>query len=162
MIVMYPETKAMEDMDSYTVGWPSGVYTYSWGQMTLCTAAVLADLSLPEVLEPPLGAMILPSYSPSVSSSVMVMAGVCEVLTWCSTMFRTCCSMSRLMEALEVAGGLPTALVPGWADMGATCGALPWERCSTWVVIIARAVVKVPSICFTSIRVALSSGVVSS
>ena len=31
----------------------------------------------------------------------------------------------------EVAVGLPPALVPGWADMGATCEALPWERCST-------------------------------
>ena len=52
---------------------------------------------------------------------------------------------------------LPPALVPGWADMGAACEALPWEKCSTVVVIVARAAVKVPSVCFTSIRVALVS-----
>ena len=82
-----------------------------------------------------------------------------------------------------VAVGLPPALVPGWAgmratceemarrlppalvlgtDMGATCEALPWKICSTVVAIVASAVVKVPSICLTSIRAALSSGLVSS
>ena len=34
MMVIYPVTKAMEDMHSYAVGWPSGVNIYSWGQMT--------------------------------------------------------------------------------------------------------------------------------
>ena len=76
-------------------------------------------------------------------------------------MVRTCCSVSRLVEVLEVAVGSPPALVSGWAYMGATCEALPWERCSTCIVMVARAVVKVTSICFTCIRVALSSGLVS-
>ena len=41
-------------------------------------AEVLADLNLPEVFEPPLGASILPS-SPSISSSVIANAwGVCS------------------------------------------------------------------------------------
>ena len=62
-------------------------------------------------------------------------------------------------EVLEVVVGLRPALVPGWADMGSACESL---LCSTWVVIIARAVVKVPSIFFTSIRVALSSRLESS
>ena len=61
----------------------------------------------------------------------------------------------------EVAVGLSPALVPGWADMGATCEASPWESCSILVAIVARAVVKVPRICLTSIRVALSSGLMS-
>ena len=62
----------------------------------------------------------------------------------------------------EVAVGLPPALIPGWADKGATCEALPWESWSTLVAMVARAVVRVPSIYLTSIRAALSSGLVSS
>ena len=41
-------------MDSYSDGWPSGVYMYSWGQITLRIAAVLADHSLPDELVGPL------------------------------------------------------------------------------------------------------------
>ena len=62
----------------------------------------------------------------------------------------------------EVVVGLPQALVPDWADKGATCEALLWESWSTLVAMVARAVVRVPSVCLTSIRAALSSGLVSS
>ena len=62
----------------------------------------------------------------------------------------------------EMAGGLPPALLPGWADMVPTCEVLPWESCSTLVAIVASAVVRVPSICLTSIRAVLSSILMSS
>ena len=44
MMVMYLSTKAKEHMDSYSDWLPSGVYTYSWGQITVHIAAVLAYL----------------------------------------------------------------------------------------------------------------------
>ena len=47
-------------------------------------------------------------------------------------------------EALGAAVGFSPALVPGWAERAAACEALPWERWSTGVVIVARAVVSIP------------------
>ena len=61
----------------------------------------------------------------------------------------------------EMTGGLPPALVPGWADVISTCEALPWENWSILVAIIARAVVRFPSICLNSIMVELSYVLVS-
>ena len=100
MMVMYPSTKAKEHMDSYSDGRPAGVYTYSWGQMTVGIATVLADHSLPDDLVAPLVARGLASSSPSDSSSVMANSGWCAVLTRCSTVFQMFCSMSRLVEML--------------------------------------------------------------
>ena len=98
MMVMYLSTKAKEHMDSYTDGCPSGMYTYSWGQITLCIAAVLVDRSLPDELVAPLQG--LASSSLSVSSSVMANAGWCAMLTRCSTLLRMFCSMPDSAKAL--------------------------------------------------------------
>ena len=97
----------------------------------MAEAEVSADLNLPEVVGPFLGAGILTSSSLSNSSSVIANAEVCAVLAQCSTRIRTCSYLLRSMEALEAAVGFPPALVPGWAEMVAACEALPWERWST-------------------------------
>ena len=62
----------------------------------------------------------------------------------------------------EMTGALPPALVPGWAGVISTCEALPWENWSILVAIVARAVVRVPSVCLNSIMMGLSSILVSS
>ena len=79
------------------------------------------------------------------------------------------CSMSNSAKVLVVV--VPPALVPGWADKTAaacwvdlisTDKALP---CSNWSIledIVARAVVRFPSVCVNSIMVELSSILVSS
>ena len=104
---------------------------------------------------------------------------------------RMFCSMSNLAKVLavvmppalvpcwadtnaickEAAVELPPALIPGWADKTAAVGwadvistdeALP---CSNWSIledIVARAVVRFPSVCVNSIMVELSSVLVSS
>ena len=113
------------------------------------------------------------------------------MLTQCSTIFWMFCSMSKSEEVLavvvppplvpgwddtnaiheEAAVELPPALVPGWADKTAATGwadvistdeALPWLNWSILEDIIARAVVRFPSICLDSIMVELSSILVSS
>ena len=85
---MDPSTIAKEHMDSYTDGCPSGVYMYSWGQITLCIAAVLADRNLPNELVALLQG--LASSSPCVSSSVMANAG-CVL---CLLSAQPCCGCS--------------------------------------------------------------------
>ena len=182
MMVMYPSTKAKEHMDSYSDGSPSGVHMYSWGQITLCIAAVLADRSLPDELVAPLRG--LASSSPSVSSSVMAYAGWCAVLTRCLTLLWMFCSMSDSAKALKVvvppgwadtkaiceeaAVELPPALVPGWADKAAAAGwadVISTEEAWSWSILeamVARAVVRFPSICLSAIMAGLSSVLVSS
>ena len=61
---------------------------------------LLADLSLPELCEPPLGATILVSSSPPIPSSIKTGAGTCAVLSQCSTMHGP-----DLLRHVEVDGG---------------------------------------------------------
>ena len=109
------------------------------------------------------------------------------MLTWCSTIFLMFCSMSRSVEALavvvpmalvpgwadtramheEVAVELPPALVPGWANKTAGVGwadVISTKEAWNWPIledIIARAMVRFPSMCLCSIMVRLSSVLVS-
>ena len=110
------------------------------------------------------------------------------MLTQCSTLLRMFCSMSDSAKVLtavvlpalvpgwadtnaiceEAAVELPPALVLGWADKAAAVG---WAdvistedawKCSILEAIIARAVVRFPSICLSSIIAGLSSVLVTS
>ena len=96
--------------------------------MTRWMADVSTDLNLPEVVGPFLGAGILSSSSPSISSSVMANKGVCADLAQCLTRIRTCSPVLGLKEALGEAVGFSPALVLGWAERVTACKALPWER----------------------------------
>ena len=68
-----------------------------------------------------------------------------------------CSSMLVSNKALGVAVGLSPALVPCWAETVAAYEALLLVRLSTWVVMAARADVRVHKVFFTSLRVNLSS-----
>ena len=77
------------------------------------------------------------------------------MLTQCSTLFWMFCSISRSVEVLAVV--VTQALVEGWADKTAAVGwadVISTKEAWNWSIledIVARAVVRVPSICLSSI-----------